>query len=52
MKVEWWNYGSRLKTRERANGLVDADLLVVAAVCQRRPKIELSAETSMSIVIG
>ncbi len=34
------------------NELIDADLLVVAAVCQRSPKIELSAETSKSRGIG
>ncbi len=50
--MEWWNCGSRLKTRERENESIDADLLVVAASCQRSPKMELSAETSKSRVMG
>ncbi len=52
--MELWNCGSGLKAREREreNELIDADLLVVAAVCQRSPKIELGVKTSESRVTG
>ncbi len=46
--VELWIKSKGSTERERENELVDVDLLVVAAVCQRSPKIELSAETSKS----
>ncbi len=47
--------GSRLKARvveTRENERRDAGFLVVVAVCQRRPKIEFSVETSESRVPG
>ncbi len=42
--------GSR--ERERENELIDADLLGVAAVCQRGAKIELGVKASESRVTG
>ncbi len=36
----------------RENELIDADLLGVAAVCQRRAKIELGVKASESRVTG
>ncbi len=39
-------------SRERENELIDADLLVVAVVCQKSSKVEWRAETSKSRVIG
>ncbi len=35
----------------RENELRDTELLVVVAICQRRPNIEMSVETSESRVI-
>ncbi len=50
--VEPWIEIKGSRERERENELIDADLLVVAVVCQKGSKVEWRAETSKSRVIG
>ncbi len=41
-----------MRLKARVVEMRDEGLLVVVAACQRRPKIEFSAETSKSRVVG